>query len=292
MTILAIPKKAFSRLILWFIILKRVRGVALKTQMGLFLSPFIDILFHVIGSPLATLPRVYVSGIIYSKSYGVYFNVRAFSDDLYSVMPGREGDVNELILSCLKEGDIFVDVGANIGYYSVLAGKIVGENGQVISIEPLPSTAKVLSLNVKLNQLSNVMILQKAAWRSNELIYIHTPKGFYGMSSIHGSGVTQDLSVVQGVPLDDIIKVHVDFMKIDAEGSEYPILMGARKTLARIGNVVLEASTEKEEIIQLLKEEGFKISNLRFGTYVLAHKNSMRNNPLFPVYAPNTNMRT
>lgn len=89
--------------------------------------------------------------------------MRGFSDDLYSVTPGRERDVNELILSCLKEGDVFLDVGANIGYYSILGGKIVGKNGRVISVEPIDSTARILKYNIKLNKLKNVKVIQKAA---------------------------------------------------------------------------------------------------------------------------------
>ena len=123
-------------------------------QLGLILSAFIDILLNTVTSS-PTNPKVYISGVIYAKDYGVYFYIRGFTDDLYSVMPGREGDVNKLILSCLKDGDIFIDVGANIGYYSVLVGKIVGESGQVISVEPIPTTAKVLKYNVKLNKLKN-----------------------------------------------------------------------------------------------------------------------------------------
>ena len=92
-------------------------------QLGMILSAFIDILLNTVTPSLATLPKVYISGITYSKTYGAHFYVRAFSDDLYSVMPEREGDVNESISSCLKEGDIFVDIGANIGYYSVLVAK-------------------------------------------------------------------------------------------------------------------------------------------------------------------------
>ena len=64
----------------------------------------------------------------------------------YSVMPGREGDVNELILNALSEATLFIDIGANVGYYSVLAGKIIGNSGQVISVEPMPSTAKIFEI--------------------------------------------------------------------------------------------------------------------------------------------------
>jgi FkbM family methyltransferase len=275
MKILVDPPRIFNRLIIWLNILKNVRGTTLKTQMGLFLSALIDTSFHIAGSSLASLPRVYVSGIVYSKNYDVYFYVRAFSDDLYSVMPQREGDVNDLILNCLKEGNVFVDIGANVGYYSVMAGKIVGKTGRVISLEPVPPTAKVLTFNVKLNQLNNVKVLQKAAWYRNELISMHIPTSFFGMASVCESQETTDLQIVEGVPLDEILSAsNADFLKIDAEGSEYRILKGARKTLDKVRYVVLEASTEKDEIVRLLREEGFKIQKSKFTTYIFAYKNN------------------
>ena len=61
-------------------------------------------------------------------------------------------------------------------------------------------------------------------------------------------------------------------MKIDAEGSEYQVLKGARKTLKKTKYVILEASKEKDKIIHLLKEEGFKIRKLKFTTYIFAAK--------------------
>lgn len=243
-------------------------------QVGLILSALIDVLFNIIAPSLAILPRVYFSGILYSKYYDVYFYVRAFSDDLYSVIPGREGDVNELILSCLKKGNVFIDVGANIGYYSVLAGKIIGENGQVISIEPIPGTAKVLNYNIKLNNLKNVRIIQRAIWRNNQMLTMYIPKNFFGMASIYKPTGAIDVLAVKGVTLDTIPGISkTDLLKIDAEGSEYQILKGGRKTLMKTKYIVLEASIKKDEIIHLLMEEQFKIRKLKFTTYIFAYKN-------------------
>lgn len=140
----------------WFRIIKYGNGTNFKMQLGLILSAILDTLFYLICPPLATLPKVYVSGVVYLRNYNAYFYVRGFSDDLYSVMPGREGDVNEQILNCLEEQDTFIDIGANVGYYSILAGKIVGNRGQVISIEPVANTARILRINAKLNDLKNI----------------------------------------------------------------------------------------------------------------------------------------
>lgn len=276
MKILAAPARIFNRLMLWLSILRNLQGVNLKMQLGLFVSAITDTFLQIASSSIAASPMVYVSGIVHYRRYRAYFHVRAFSDDLYSIMPEREGDVNETILSGLKKGDVFIDVGANVGYYSVLAGKIVGETGQVISIEPIPDTARVLNLNLKLNRLKNVKVLRKAAWNSNELISMHIPKGFFGMASIYEPHGVADILEVEGFTLDGLPEVKkVDFLKIDAEGSEYPILEGARKTLKTTRHVVLEASNQRDEMIRLLREENFKIWKLRFTTYLFAQNNRM-----------------
>jgi len=128
--------RMLNRILLWLNIIRRVRGIGLRMQVGLLFSSLVDSLMVLIRPALAYLPIVYVQGIIYSPKYKAYFQVRRFSDDLYSIMPDREGDVNERILQCLAKGSLFVDVGANIGYYSVLAAKLVGNEGLVIAIEP------------------------------------------------------------------------------------------------------------------------------------------------------------
>ena len=94
------------------------------------------------------------------------------------------------------------------------------------------------------------------------------------MASIHKPPRATDLIVVKGVPLDTISKVpKIDLLKIDVEGSEYQILIGARKTLKKTRYVILEVSIEKDEIINLLMEERFKIRKLKFATYIFAYKN-------------------
>jgi len=205
MRIFRIVTREFTRLMFWFRIIKNGNGTSLKMQSGLILSALLDASLYLICPRLAALPKVYVSGIVYFKNFNVYFYVRGFSDDLYSVMPGREGDVNELILKCLEERDIFIDIGANVGYYSILAGKLVGDKGQVISIEPVANTAEVLKINVKLNDLKNIKVIPKAAWSNRSLIAIYLPENYYGWASpvkLHGGkSVT-----VEAIPVDIVCK--------------------------------------------------------------------------------------
>jgi len=77
-----------------------------------------------------------------------------------------EKDVETFIRPCLKRGSVFVDVGANVGYYTLMASKLVGPQGRVYSIEPIPSTVAILKSNVKINNCSNIKVCNAAAWSS------------------------------------------------------------------------------------------------------------------------------
>ena len=83
-----------------------------------------------------------------------------------------EPHLSELIGSRLKAGDVFCDVGANIGYYTVLAAPIVGDTGKVVAIEPSPATHEILAKNVKLNKASNVRMVRAAVSRSAEHAHV------------------------------------------------------------------------------------------------------------------------
>jgi FkbM family methyltransferase len=257
----------------WLNILANMRGIYLKTEVGLFLSSLLDLIFTLTGSSTAALPKTYISGIVYLKPYKVHFNVRAFTDDLYAVLPGREEDVNELILSSLHKGDVFLDIGANIGYYSVLAARIVGTEGEVISVEPTPATAVVLNANLKLNGLKNVTVIQKAAWNRSGYLSYYIPKGFFGWASIQKPAGNAQKLEVETFCLDDLPSIRkVNFIKIDAEGAEYQILQGATKTLDKAQFVVLEVSENETEMTRLLIKKGFSVRKMKFSTYFVAKK--------------------
>jgi len=273
MKVPTISRRFLDRFRFWMKILKHGMGTSPKVQLGLILSSILDTLTYSIYPLLALSPKIYVSGIVRFKNYDIYFYVRRFTDDLYNVMPGREGDVNTLILKSLSEGDVFIDVGANIGYYSILAGKIVGEKGQVIALEPVPNTVKVLDLNIKLNNLKNIRVIPEAAWSNSSLLNIYLPGGYYGWASPvkwHGSNF-----LVNATSLDDVSKKisAIKLLKIDVEGSEYQVLMGAKETLGKTKHVVIEASENLDKIQRILREAEFQIQELKFTKYIHAFKN-------------------
>lgn len=266
-------KRFVSRSALWLQILKCLQGVTIKSKLGLIISAIVDTVIFGFHQNSALSPKSYFSGVVRSKKFNCSWSVRKGTDDIYNIMPEREGDVHELICSSLERGDIFVDVGANIGYYTVLGSKLVGSTGVVVAFEPMPDTLEILKLNCKLNYLRNVTIIPKAAWGDECTMPLHFSGGYYGMASMTDTSGGDSISI-KTIPLDSICKPYrtIKMLKIDAEGAEYQVLSGASGTLNKTKYVVLECSKDCDKIMNLLQRSGFNIRKLSFTTYILAER--------------------
>ncbi|MDA4113605.1 MAG: FkbM family methyltransferase [Thaumarchaeota archaeon] len=150
----------------------------------------------------------------------------------YQFKPRWEMPVREMIRS-LEDG-VFVDVGANLGFYSVLACK--GGN-RVISVEPNPTVASCLKENLENNcSPGKYTVHNVAAWKENGISHFDTPNRS-GVGHISESGI-----VVQTRSVDSLLNGQIpDMIKIDAEGAEPEILEGMKSTLGRGPRVIFEA---------------------------------------------------
>jgi FkbM family methyltransferase len=259
--------KLKSRFLLWLKVLKNFRGMTLSSELCLWISALIDTLFHAFSSVWFN-PRLISKRLFLYRVKGLGFIiVRGGTDDFYHVIPSREEDVDEFVRSSLNRGAVFVDVGANIGYYTLIASKFVGSSGRVHAIEPIPSTAAILRANVKLNGCSNVIVHEVAIWSSKRELTLRVPGSWYGLASFlrDGVGVT-----VNTATLDELLKNEdfVDCMKIDVEGAELEVLRGARSILKRTKYLVLELSCNVNEILKELRDVGFECWKAHFTTYI------------------------
>lgn len=161
----------------------------------------------------------------------------------------------------LRDGDTFVDVGANIGHLTLIGAKKVG-NGKVISIEPHPRTFNFLNKNIKLNKFNNVATYNFAAGEK---------KGKDAFSSIRsddqnfvGKG---DLLVEIGRIDDMPIEGPVELLKVDVEGYELFVLKGGTEVLAKTSVVYCEVyetnftryNYHLKDIINLFKKNNFRV---------------------------------
>lgn len=173
------------------------------------------------------------------------FKVRGKSDDLFHVLPSREPEVLTAIRANLGPGDVFVDAGANIGFYSIVAANIVGPTGHVIAIEMMPDTAAILREHIRMNGLGNVTIVEKAVSDTGGgIVTAFVADGRFGQASISTDLATHGKRRVE-VPtatLDEILTAYpsIRLMKMDLEGVEDVALAGGREALMRISAVIFE----------------------------------------------------
>lgn len=161
------------------------------------------------------------------------------------IYPFREHYEAELpyLEEVLSPGKVLLDVGANIGIYTLVASRIVGETGRVVAFEPSNQSFPGLQRNVALNRLKNVTALRTALGESvGRTRLYHAPDPV--ANSIRGDsfwgGESEEISVET---LDRVIEQasirHVDVIKIDAEGSEELVLRGAKQALATMRPVII-----------------------------------------------------
>lgn len=159
--------------------------------------------------------------------------------DLY-----RYGVYEEKQTAVLKKyaphGGVFVDVGANVGYFVALASRWVGASGRVFAFEPVPATLKNLVSNLALNNCENVRVFSDACSdKSGSAVMILGKDPGWSRFGADGEGDIQ----VSTITLDEFVEENslerMDVLKIDTEGADYKVLLGARHAIERFRPAVL-----------------------------------------------------
>ena len=162
---------------------------------------------------------------------------------------GIENTICRLILSNVPRGGVCIDVGANFGFLTLIMSLAVGAEGQVISFEPIPFIYRALQTNVKANQLEAICHLHQAAVGCHPQQAVQTTY----LNQTYAPTVTD---------LDGIVSKHqlsrLDLVKIDVDGGDWDVLLGAQHTLRKFRPLlIVEMTTNHEKIFQTLVELGY-----------------------------------
>jgi FkbM family methyltransferase len=192
-----------------------------------------------------------------------------------------EPALTQLVREVVRPGDTFVDVGANIGYFTLLAARLVGTEGTVQSYEPSPSIGARLHANVSRNGLLDRVTLHAVAVgaQPGEITLFLADDENTGQSSTRPAESASAEAVVAVRTLDETVPTDrwatTRFVKVDAEGDELAVLEGARKLLSALppdAHVLVEvdeprlrergaSSTELFALMKRLGYYGTRITN-------------------------------
>ena len=184
-----------------------------------------------------------------------------------------EPETFKFLQTHLKKGATFLDIGAHIGLFSVVAARIVGESGKVFSFEPTPFTRNVLTEVVRLNSCSEVAEIRGEAVsaQSGKTTFFDTGDTISNANSLVKTARSRNEIEVSLISVDEFVSernLTVDCLKIDVEGAELDVLRGAKNTFlemrpaARLGlhpQFIEQNGQNLEEIWEVLNDYRLKV---------------------------------
>jgi len=196
-------------------------------------------------------------------------SLRLFSEGVF------EEYETEIVKKIIKEGDVVVDIGANIGYYTLLFAKLVGKSGKVFAFEPEPTNFNLLKKNCEVNGYKNIQLIKKAVSDNTEKTKLFLNEFNKGAHTLGHSTEFKEFIEIESIKLDDYFenfKGEINFMKMDIEGAEIKAVKGMPLLLKKMKNIkimtefnpklIKNCRFEPEDYVELLKEFEFNIYQL------------------------------
>ena len=216
--------------------------------------------------PLQLIPKASIVRIKSGIGRGLRWTVGAGPHGYW--LGTYERDVQKQFTKLLQAGDHFLDVGANAGFYTLLAARLVGKDGRVSSFEPLPRNLSFLRQHVSLNNLQNVTVHAAAVSDQDGVARFNTHQ-HASMGNLTEQGALE----VKTVALDSLFAAGqlrpAKLIKIDVEGAEHSVLLGARNYLLSCHPVILlsgHGTAVQLKCEALLGELGYDVHVERDGT--------------------------
>jgi len=249
----------------------------------IFLSIYKKSVSFLYGTGISKLPLVekihkFIVSRLQPDYFEVFGNKMYLGDSSYQNVIFAEStpllkNPYNILKKILKKGDIVVDIGASIGYYSLIFAKLIGETGKVIAIEPESKSCQLFKKNIEFNNYKNVILLQKAVSNKTGKAKLLKSKKFGGSVVFEQDSKEEGTVEIKTISLDDYFKEKINFIKIDAEGSEDKILSGMNHLLQQNKNLKLMmeynpqalklAGTEPSKFLENLINLGFTLYDMR-----------------------------
>jgi FkbM family methyltransferase len=226
---------------------------------------------------------IYPQPIVVKSRDGFFISVRLCNLDDIGFMSTIHEVHNDrhVFVSHLREGMTVMDVGAHVGFYSLLISRAVGPSGKVYAFEPVPEIFACLKERIALNNATNVIPVPIALSDEKGVAKM----SIKGMSSSLFRRVSDEFVEVQVERLDDFVErekiERVDAIKIDAEGAELKVIRGADKTIRRDKPILMveihaatlqAAGTTPEELFETIVSYGYNAFVIRHGKAIPTDK--------------------
>ena len=236
--------------------------------------------FDLINIPFIRLTAKKILGLIEFKKdicihvggFRIYSNtIDRLLASLMWKFESLEGYESQVLKDHLKKGMTIIDIGANIGYYTLLMGQITGPDGIVYAFEPEPNNFRLLSKNILKNNIQNIHPFQKAVSDKNGSIKLFISKEHRGDHKIFETDDKRPSITVDQVSIDDFLKDKrkIDLIKMDIQGAEHLALEGLKHTIAGNKDIIIitefspellrESGGNPEDFLDRLISMGFKI---------------------------------
>jgi FkbM family methyltransferase len=231
--------------------LANLSGISNQTLVGKWLR-----------APLRLIPRSAILPIFQGPLRGKKWIVGAGNHGCW--LGSYEHDKQRQFQKAIKAEDVVYDVGANAGFYSLLASVLVGEKGHVYAFEPLPGNVRNLRKHMEINRVGNCTVIEAAVSSSDG------EASFDPSADCHTAHLSTTGSIhVRTVALDTLASRNEirppDFMKIDIEGAEFDCLRGCARTIQSYRPIIFLATHGQENhdaCLKLLAEWKYEAASL------------------------------
>jgi len=187
-----------------------------------------------------------------------------------------EHECTDLVLRLVKPGDCFLDVGAHIGYFTLLAARAVGPRGTVHAFEASPHTSGILRENITINGFANVQVHEKAVSDTCGVVTFYTSsRENLGRSGMLDPGGAAGRALVPSITVDSLLPQlpKVKMVKIDVEGGEMLVIRGMDALIARDKPYILFELTQ-EWLLRMGTEAASLCGHLKQRGYALFRVNA------------------